>query len=40
MLRMREQIIATTRSVDMLTMDDGPMGEDNNDVWDFDGNNE
>ena len=36
---MQEQILQVQCLVEWTLMEDGPMGVDNNDVWDFDGNN-
>ena len=40
MVRMQGQILHASQYIEWLEMDDGLMGVDNNDVWDWDRNNE
>jgi len=35
---LKDQILQAGWMVGWLSMEDGPMGEDNNDMWDWDGN--
>jgi len=37
MVRMQDQILCAGRYIEWLEMDNGPMGVDNNDIWDWDG---
>jgi len=37
---MKDQILWASQMVEWLSMEDGPMGVDNNDMWDWDGNND
>jgi len=38
-LEMKDMILQANRLVEWVAMADGPNGSDNNDVWDWDGNN-
>ena len=38
-LEMKDLILRANHMVEWVTMDDGPMGSDDNDVLDWDGNN-
>ena len=40
MLEFKDSVIRAAGLVEWLLEDDGPMGKDNNDVWDWDGNND
>jgi len=37
---MKDQILQANRFIEWLEMEDGLMGVDNNNIWDWDGNNE
>ena len=39
-ITMMKEILQANHLVKWMEMEDGPMGEDNNDVWDWDGNND
>ena len=39
-IAMMKEILQANRLVEWMEMEDGLMGEDNNDVWDWDGNND
>jgi len=40
MFAMQEQILQVQHLVEWSLMEEGLMGEDNNDIWNFDGDNE
>jgi len=37
---MKNRILQAVRMVEWLTMEDGTIGDNNNDVWDWEGNND
>ena len=37
---MKDCILEAHRLVEWLSMEDGPMGINNNNIWDWDGNND
>jgi len=37
---MKNRILQAVRMVEWLTVEDEPVGDNNNDVWDWEGNND
>ena len=39
-MEMMREVLRANRLHEWAEMEEGPMGEDNNDMWDWDGNND